>query len=593
MANPTLLQSLHSIANNAYPGYRPGPADERTPSISNAVQKRAQTQPKGISLPLVPAVKKRCTPEAQKILDLAREVGYLVGTASTPLSSPSPARNGLPTTAQIEVPSPPKHDYVTEAVKSARISAEPSKESVDVTKRVEVLPDKGRDTNAETTGANAEVSSPLKVRDLERSDAVFGRPGTYFGCGVTSCKGLGAVGEHGDVAGNVPHAAFILQRVNHCENSEEGICNDNKQPRGASVSTNESGATQESSFFYSSHDLSDETKNMKSNSVTRGAVVATPLALLSARETSFRKELIRRKEHYSLGGTEKGDIGDEGEWNLPHNLGFVMQDDHKVLPQTAERRVGIPEPCRGVRSRSGVSPVHVDVARSPFMASTRPTGVHPSSESRKILNKGRAGVKTTKLPAPSCLSDIKQRNRSKGATTGGAFFAAQKAFVSFARPAAHWLVTKSIGGSPCQADGTGVRIPGVSSGGVVGRFACRGYLLDPIFTDDNPVILHPRLQQIPSGGGFSQELEGSTLAELVAPQEAKGGTRGNAGVEPYRNVTEVLRHCVGVSGSRKAGKQRFFDEQGRPLSPVNFHHVYGSLEKRRRDHSEPCLIPFP
>ena len=75
---------------------------------------------------------------------------------------------------------------------------------------------------------------------------------------------------------------------------------------------------------------------------------------------------------------------------------------------------------------------------------------------------------------------------------------------------------------------------------------------------------------------------------------AKGVTDGRkGGVEPYRNVVDVLRHHVDVSGGRPAGTHRYFSEQGRPLSPVNFQHVYDSVEKRKRDHVEPHLVVFP
>ena len=593
--------------------------------------------------------------EAQLISDLAREVAYLIGVTARPLTKagPSPLKRGENTATAREnalllVAPPSKHARevkVGPGKSTDPAGAEDSEKSVDATglakKRVPV----GDGEDIEVPVVKVTVPTLLASQEVTGEDTVLGRPGTYLGCGVTTCSGLGVTGEHGDtVAGNAPHPAFVLRRTDDhggdARRDTSCINRDNKveqQTTTESLGSNSTGLTDRGGALVSPgrRDAEDERHVVGSILLSnpRGDIVATPLALLSAREASFRTELIRRKEHYKLGGTGKeGNLTSEGSENP--NLGGseelkapapLAQDDRQACSlRVAEEEILTTPPRRVLRGKSKRSPGHVYVSRSPLMASTRPTGAQPLVQPRQPLDEGNGNLgPCTAVTHPTFPNSVDERDRRKVDAldgTGSSLSPPRPGkggeFVSFARPAAHWSITVGVGarGRGASPDGVqgkgqseGLRIANVnaaggrggdgggSGGDVVGRFACRGYLLDPTFADSNPIILHPRLPRISGGRGLSQVVpESSTLADHIASQVAKGATDGRkGGIEPYRNVVDVLRHHVDVSGGRPAGVHRYFSEQGRPLSPVNFQHVYDSVEKRKRDHVEPHLVVFP
>lgn len=570
IADPAVLRSLNRIANNAYPGFRPVTSGgEARPSSSASERKRTNTPPmlerggtrgsgsdggarlngKGrVSPALAFNLLKPCSPESRLISELATEVAYLVGTrCRLPKTPPSPSRRKEPTppatqpherlpTAKEPIETAARQNHAT---KGARADLGPASPAV----HASAVEPEGYDARADKMPDNVVTPVTQGGRDV---GMVTGRPGTYLGCGVASCKGLGFAGEHGDVDGNTPHGAFVLREADNGDGGDESAPCDNSTRDASGVTSGSDGTGTRVAKAPDEHDMES------SISASPDVVVATPLALLSAREPSFRDELIRRKEHYSLGGMRKkcGTNGDMNGGGLLLDEAILEPDKRKTPsgPSVAVERGRSTKPLRrpgtSRQQSGGSSPAPVDISESPLMASTRPTGVYPASESRRADPTWQNG-------------DNPQSLRSKCSRPAG------KEFVTFARPAAHWSVTKSLSASPSRVRGKGVRVPkganGAGGGLVVGRFACRGYLLDPTFSDHNPVILHPRLPLIAGGGGgFSQVPEDSTLAELVASPVGKvfpvGGGAGTR-VEPYRNVVEVLRHNVGVSGGRTAGKK--------------------------------------
>lgn len=588
MAGPALLRSLHRIANTSYPGLRPKPVGKDVSSActnkktrekaSNLQQTtdggKAMTVRKGAAPRSSFSAPKPCSAEAQLISELAREVAYLVGAGR-----PREATMCLPTgeaTSTSQRPAPSsvaKYDTIADARENPLQAADGLRKSADTTKHA---PSSAHiDRRSVLQAADADLSKDV---DAFKSQGVLTegnqRPGTYLGCGVTSCGGLGVAGDHGDEVGNVPHPAFVLQQI------------DNLAAGDVRSGTRNDVATTDGE-----QEAKDKTDNVTLALVPQDTILATPLALLSERKASFRTELIRRKEHYGLGGTKNRFTVDEETQNSLHIEASAVHDGRTTPPLGSSTKLT----KRARSGREGASPVLVDVEQSPLMAYTRPTGLQPLLESWQVPDTERVDHDLTTAPAPTHLEDANQCTWQRRVFNKTTPDSAGKEFVTFARPAAHWSVTASVGGSPGRARSKGVRVPGTANGSVVGRFACRGYLLDPTFAEHNPIILHPRLPGISGGGGggFSQVPENFTLADLVKSQVAKGVPTGGHRVEPYRNVVEVLRHNVCVSGERKAGKQRFFDEQGRPLSPVNFHHLYDSVEKRRRDHAEPHYTLFP
>lgn len=508
--------------------------------------------------------------ESRLISELATEVAYLVGTRASRCKSPripqSPSRLG-----EMTMPSEHQHEGLPIPKVAVGLAAGRQDTGQGAENEREPEPPTNNATAVEPGGLGActekvldNVATPAKSggRGVVTGDGdVTGRPGTYSGCGVTSCKGLGFTGQHGDVKGNIPHAPFVIREVDNVDSGGENAASD-KGDKGdtpcANLSSDGSGAAEQV--------VTDENDVGSSIASSPDVVVATPLALLSAREASFRNELIRRKEHYSLGGTrEEVGVNGHGEPGGSFQASAILEQKNRKGyrgPSAAVERgrpMEAPQRFPSRKTLGGSSPAPVDVAESPLMASTRPTGVHPTPD----LNNRREGNRRIAGATPG----------KKGIVPG------DREYVKFARPAAHWSVTNSLSKSPGRARSKGVRVPNCAdeAGGlVVGRFACRGYLLDPTFTDHNPIIMHSRLPLIAGGGGgFNQVPEDSTLAELIALPEAKGGasSAGLKGVEPYRNVVEVFRHNVGVSGAREAGKQTCNGDQGPPLSPVKFHQV--------------------
>lgn len=591
LADPAVLRSLTRIANNAYPGFRPATSGGETrPSSSASARGRARTPPKlqpggqdGVgkvdgqeraSCALAFNVRKPCSPEARLISELATEVAYLVGTRASrclsPRIPPPPSIGGEP-----RMPSKQQHEGLSTAKdpvgletgrQDADQGAEIEREPAPPTSSAPPVVEPGG-LSASTDNVPDHETTPAKLggRKIEAGDGVIsGTPGTYSGCGVTSCKGLGFAGQHGDVAGNIPHAPFVVRKVDNGDGgSENAACEREKidTTPGANLGSDGLGATEQ--VFINENDVGS------SIAESPDVVVATPLALLSAREASFRHELTRRKDHYSLGGGgKKGGINGGREPGGPPQASAVLDQDNRKAyrgPSMVVERGRSMEASQRFRSRNKLgdsSPAPVDVAESPLMASTRPTEVQPT-------------------PNPTFVQEGNPPNRWSADVTPGqkGVVAGRREYVTFARPAAHWSVTNSLSKSPGRARNKGVRVPNRADEGgglVVGRFACRGYLLDPTFTDHNPIIMHPRLPHIVGGGdGFNQVPEDSTLAKLIASPVAKGGASSAdlKGVEPYRNVVEVLRHNVGVSGARETGKKICNGAQGRPLSPVKFHQV--------------------
>lgn len=499
---------------------------------------------------------KPCSPESRLISELATEVAYLAGTSarrrSLPKTPPSPSRPKEPT-----LPGKQPH----EGLPSAKEPIGNTARRKHATTGVRADPGKRTDYGASPTQTSAVEPASNDAQVAEKQDNVItpvspggrdgvvtGRPGTYLGCGVTSCKGLGFAGDHGDVDGNTPHGAFVLRVADNGDGSDESTPADNSTRDASGISRGSDATGTEVEKALDKHDKE------RSHTASPDAVVATPLALLSAREPAFRNELIRRKDHY-LGGTRKksGANGDKSGRGSSLNESILQPDKRKtrIGPSAAVERGRSAKPLRRPRTSRqqarGSSPTPVDISESPLMASTRPMGVHPALESQRADHTRQNGD-----------NNPLQSSHGKYSPPGG------KEFVTFARPAAHWSVTRSLSTSPSRARSKGVRAPkGTNDRGgglVVGRFACRGYLLDPTFSDHNPVILHPRLPLIAGGGGggFNQVPEDSTLAELIPSPVGKvcpiGGGAGTR-VEPYRNVVEVLRHNVGVSGGRTAGKK--------------------------------------
>lgn len=612
MADPALLRSLNRIANNAYPGFRPAPVVGEVPLSSlRTGTKLAQMPTKqpgtgGTRVSQAPpeeppplsafGLPKPSSPDSHFISELAREVAYLIGAGAeigAPVSPPGQEEKATTNKQQHPISSAAEHP------REAGDASEKSRGSAvgpgDVIPHIEASSyvdggvasggcgDLG--VNKNTNAASAQVLAP-NVSGARRDKAgsiVSGRPGKYLGCGVTSCGGLGVVGEHGDVAGNVPHAAFVLQKADEHEVDINSARDDDEQHQvsGSSMVSKYDRISAKSTWAaYGQEEAGEADEESSYNGAASQDIISMPLTLFSAREASFRVEVVRRKQHYNLGGTGN-EIATEPQGREPfHGLTPLVQGRKKTPASAAAAEGGFSTPAsrRARAGRSGVSTVLIDVAHSPLMASTRPTGF------QSVLG-WEHDAERVDLEPHALHHGSQCKPQANGKSVGA------KEFVTFARPAAHWSVTTSVNDSPAdQAPSKGMRVPGAWDGSVVGRFACRGYLLDPTFADHNPVILHPMLPKIGTGG-FSQVPEDSNLENAVASQAAKGSVRG--GVEPYRNVVEVLGHCVGVSGKRKAGKGGYCDEQGRPLSPVKFHHVYGSAEKRRQEHVEPHLIPFP
>ncbi|CAM9250431.1 unnamed protein product [Ectocarpus fasciculatus] len=592
IADPPVLRSLNRIANNAYPGFRPETTSGRDsrPTSSASVRKRAQTppvlKPRGdgaggkvdarerMPVNLMPSLLKPRSAESRLISDLATEVAYLVGARANKRGSPripaspsGPEESAMPCQHQ-------KARYLTS--KNTAEATEPRLASGQ--KRVEAESDHPSLTNpataVESQGGHEGIGKTpqsLSVTTTVEDKAVSGRPGTYSGCGVTSCKGLGFAGEHGDVAGNTPHATFVVRNDDRGKRGgeSEAYGTAKKQTPAAHLGSDNAGAQVHNSrgSIAEAEPIAEAESIAEAEAIAEspGVVTATPLALLSAREASFRDELIRRKEHYNLGGTRKKGVnrGKEEGGGSPQALATVQKPCG--MPETPMRGRGIEasrQPQSTSRKLRGRSPTPVVIFQSPLIASTRPAGFPPGLECRPSPERDKTDRE--------CRHGVDRQESRKNAVSSGSECApGGKEFVKFARPAAHWSVTNSLSASPGRTRSKGVRIPNsTESGGVgvVGRFASRGYLLDPTFQDHNPVILHPRLPLIGGGGGrgFSQVPDGSTLTELVKSPAAKGGAKGT---EPYRNSVEVLRHRVGVSGERKAGKQSCFNEQGLPLSP--------------------------
>lgn len=650
LADPVLLGSLNRIANTAYPGFRHVQPGGDGSSLSSPIHKAMASQflsgarpttspigsPKGgvaksagcdewasaFGLP------KRNSPDGHLISELAREVAYLIGERrqhTLPAMTSSLKLGRHTTTSSTAQPAGKNPTPIQQ--KSAKSGGASSGDTHNGKKpEVEVLNQRRISQQTSRSGKDEERKSEPMVGAVApeiltvTETVVSGRPGTYLGCGVTSCTGLGYTGEHGSADGNVAHPPFVLKGGIICRESRSGEIR-----RGGDDET-DVDPTSVNKGCLDAHECRSKTQGEagREHAPPQQAVEAIPLALVSAEDSFFREELIRRKEHYGPGGTGKpthfllstqeDTLTLENALTAPCCKGARVRAGRTqdTAAEAAQRSRQMVDRRDGRGKRSGVlSPVFIDATTSPLLASTRPFGVHPSPATSAVEHE----LDTTILAAVTNPPTVEKRE-STDATESRCAPTKQEC-VTFARPAAHWSVTAGIPGRG-TAEGRGsspgrhaptkecVRVEGRRSpddGGaatVVGRFACRGYLLDPTFTDLNPIIQHPRLPRIGvrgrgGDGALSHAPEGTTLADLVASQIAKGiGNGGKRGtVEPYRNAVEVMHHYVSVSGTRKAGRQRFFDENGIPMSPVNFHHVFDCAEKRRCAHAEPNVIPFP
>lgn len=152
-------------------------------------------------------------------------------------------------------------------------------------------------------------------------------------------------------------------------------------------------------------------------------IVATPLALLSAKEARFRAELIRRKEHFKLGGTgKKESLNLEGsDKHIPkgseqlNTMVPLAQEDWKtwsLRPEERETLTTIP-PC-ALRGKPNHSSDHVGVIRSPLMASTRPAGAQSLAQPRQALDEGSDSLEPrTGLTRPNLPNGVDERARRK------------------------------------------------------------------------------------------------------------------------------------------------------------------------------------
>lgn len=508
---------------------------------------------------LMPSLLKPRSAESRLISDLATEVAYLVGARANKCGSPkTPASPSGPE----ELAVPGQHQKArflaskdTAEATEARLATGQERVEAESNHPSLTNPAAAVDSGGGHAGTGKTPHSLSSSTTAVADKAVSGRPGTYSGCGVTSCKGLGFAGEHGDVAGNTPHAAFVVRNDDRGKRGGESEAYGTAKKQtpadnaGAQVHSSR-GSIAEVEPGAESIAETESIAEAESIAESPGVVTATPLALLSARETSFRDELIRRKEHYNLGGTKKKGVGQSKEERGESLQALATVERPRGMPEAAKRGRSI-ETSRRSHPRStksrGRSPAPVDIVQSPLIASTRPKGLPPGSECRPGLERDKADR--------GCRHEVDRQEPGKNAVSSGSKCApGGKEYVTFARPAAHWSVTNSLSASPGRTRSKGVRIPNSTEAGcvgVVGRFASRGYLLDPTFQDHNPVILHPRLPLIGGvgGRGFSQVPDGSTLAELVTSPTAKGGAKE---AEPYRNSVEVLRHRVGVSEGGKA-----------------------------------------
>lgn len=500
--------------------------------------------------------------EAQVVLDLAREVAYVVGSERSPQFRGTRQKS---LTVGRHKTSPPE----VERWDTARRGLEDVCAPTDTTEQ-------GTPTHGADTGGCEEIGgSAVSARHEERNDVISGTPGTYLGCGFTSCAGLGAAGEHGDAAGNVAHDAFVIRQTGNYD-SDESITSDFRAANSASVI--------EVSPTAPNCSATDERPSEEGSSLTsRKIILATPLALLSARETSFRQEVVRRKVHYGLGG-----VGDGGKSRARQPEPDQAVGSRKMSSSASKCKQKATRLSRCMQV--GVPAVHVETTDSPLLATTRPATSQPPSGSQQPT----AVVAPLKFDGNSKGSGQNDTARNDKPLPA----LGEHEYVTFARPAAHWLVTASLSHKVGQDRAGGVRMPGANKAGeTVGRFACRGYLLDPTFADHNPVILHPRLPRLRPGGnegsGFTDVPEKANSADLVASQSAHSEIDGTKWGEPFRNVVDVLHHSVDVSGERRAGTERYFDEKGRPLFSVNFHHVFDAVQNRRRDDAGVGLVCSP
>ena len=607
MSDARLLRAMHRIANNACPGFQT--ATEFTKeSSSNASEGGMQERPlqqgqrpnggkslcKEASLRNAFRLGNSGSSEGHLITELARDIAYLLGSTRSVRASVSPllweatelsVEGKAPVLTETKLHAGGSHQDKDNVKKGAEATIPQIKPETALIQNDPVYSEIGKETPEA-------LISPADMSGGTAEAFVLGKPGTYLDCGVTSCWGLGFVGEHGNV-----EIKPRLTKLVRCKTKNDG----------ESESGGQDGGWVKSASPWSDIDSSKRignvalTRRAETNDaeVSKGQVfsvssprdvVVTPLTMLNTRDAGFPRKPTRSRDHYGLGCTDKVKSVQE-----------VYLDPPSQRKECTGNLVPAKGISRGLSSKSGRSAVTassrgppeieggdviklitcfpIDVAESPIMASTRP-------KSAFAMN-------------PHEASDRSRPNADKSSTypVVGEKSVAGKEFVKFARPVAQLSISRALGETPGASKwDKALRLPWASDMGVVGRFACRGYLLDPIFVDQNPVILHPRLPRIVDGrGSFNQVSEGSTLPELVASEVVKGSAAGSAGVgvEPYRNVVEVWRHRVGVSGFRRSAGRRFFDEKGRPLFPVTFHHVYSSVQDRKREHADPHLIPLP
>lgn len=560
MVEAELFGAMHRIANNAYPNYRPSPIIEKRLSSSRndietrqgqSVQDTSEARPgrnEVLSLTAV-EISKSSSPEAKLISKLAQDVAYLLGSAGVNGASfPRSRCEATMSTVDRTVPHQFQED-TKDGVDAVRLP-KPSQEAViragaEQASQGKIIPNSANKSRVTT-----------RISSSERS-------GTYVDCGVTSCGGLGFIGDHGSTV-RVPRSASIDREIQGSD--------DHPFFKTSPIDGVASGATTNSAFKARAGRQGDqlEAGYALSDSASRG-VMGTPLALLGEKEARLQKKAIGRKGQGKAVGricqNPQCKDGSGGYRGLQSQSGKAVITTAGCKAHAETKGGSLVEPIRQATGGQEASCFHIDAVESPIMGSTRPKAVHP----RTVNNRDP--------PKAVDVRAVPEKNHNAG-----------KEFVKFARPAAHWSITCALGRGPGREKG--LRLPGNSNGGVVGRFACRGYLLDPIFVDQNPVFLRPPLPHT-SGDRLDQVPDKSTLTKLGSSINRVAMGRTGVGVEPYRNVVEVLHHEVGVSGNRRAAERRFFGEFGRPLLPVKFHHVYDSVENRKREHTEPHLIPFP
>ncbi|CAM9464946.1 unnamed protein product, partial [Choristocarpus tenellus] len=530
LSDPTLTRALHRIANSSYPecsreldcsGSADGDRERMGLALESARSRRSEVH---LSLAKSADALKlnEQSSEFRELSDISRETAYSISrlqeqSASwhSAHTSSSSGRSSRENNDVCHFKTTSREGLFREETQGTAVC---SNDLVSCRKRINFL------TFASQEEAPIQESCP--------SEGLGGK-GTYLACGITTCDSLGSTGAHGGSGAAIPLPSFLLRSV------------------GGRVKEVGGGEGNEEA---------NVKEGVKMHEMHEDAVAVTPLALLSAREVAFRRELMRRKAHHELGRTG---VVNEGRLGMDLEREPEKRKESDVCPFKSEaRHKASGSPNEGP---AGGKTVHINSAHDHLLASTRPfrTTSMPSSEKECVHEPA-----CSPQHAPCCWQP---ENGYSGTTES-----APREFVVFARPATHG----SLGVGWGKLNG---RNRFMHRSIVVGRFACRGYMLDPTFSDQNPVSNQPRLPKLGRNrdtidftagkgcvrGGLNQQTgedHDVTLKDLLSTvsETDSGRCRGK---EPYHSAVEVLCHRVSVSGARKAAKDRYFDESGQPIFP--------------------------